>query len=268
MKTGERHAVDGTKIAYRSWEPTTPARAVVVITHGLAEHGGRYRHVAEMLAGRGYAVMIPDLRGFGVSGGRRGPLDRWDHYLDDLAVDVAAARSRRLPVVLLGHSLGGLVALSYVLEGRPAPDLLVLSAPAIAADLPLVKQVAARVLGAVMPRVSIANGLRGDQLSTDPTVGERYFADPLVHTRTTLGLGRRALTAGDACRRNLGNLAVPTLVLHGERDTIVPPAVSERLGRLPVVERVVLPGFRHEVFNENGGGPAVDRVVAWIEPRL
>lgn len=268
MRAGERHAIDSTKISYRSWEPVGPARAVIIISHGLAEHGGRYRHVAEMLAEHGYAVMVPDLRGFGVSGGRRGHVRRWDEYLDDLAVDIAAARERRLPVVLLGHSLGGLVALSYALTARTPPDLLVLSAPAIAADLPLVKQVAARVLGVVLPRVSIANGLRGDQLSTDRTVGEQYFSDPLVHTRTTLGLGRQALTAGDACRRRLGDLKMPTLVLHGEHDTIVPTAVSEPLDNLACVDRVVLPGYRHEVFNEDGGRPAVDYVAAWIGARV
>lgn len=268
MKPGERLALDGTKIAHRSWEPAASPRAVVVIVHGLAEHGGRYRHVAEMLAERGYAVMVPDLRGFGVSGGPRGHLRRWEHYLDDLAVDIAAARSRGLPVVLLGHSLGGLVALSYALGPRPAPDLLVLSAPAIDADLPRSKKLAARVLGAIAPRIRIPNGLRGDQLSTDPTVGEQYFADPLVYTSTTLGLGRLALGAGDTCRRELATLKVPTLVLHGERDSIVPPAVSEPLGSLEVVERVVLPGYRHEVFNEEGGLVAVGRVAAWIESRL
>lgn len=268
MKPGERLALDGIRISYRSWEPAVPPRAVVVIVHGLAEHGGRYRHVAEMLAERGYAVMVPDLRGFGVSGGRRAHLRRWEHYLDDLSVDIAVARARNLPVVLLGHSLGGLVSLSYALGKGPAPDLLILSAPAIDADLPRSKKLAARLLGAIAPRVSIPNGLRGHQLSTDPTVGERYFADPLVHTRTTLGLGRLALGAGDACRRDLASLQVPTLVLHGERDSIVPPRVSEPLGDLAVVERIVLPGYRHEIFNEEGGSVAVGRVTDWIESRL
>lgn len=268
MKPGERLALDGTKISYRSWEPDAAPRAVVVIVHGLAEHGGRYHHVAEMLAGRGYAVMVPDLRGFGVSGGHRGHLERWEHYLHDLAVDVAAARARNLKVVLLGHSLGAVVALSYALGKGPDPDLLVLSAPAIDTDLPRSKKLAARVLGAIAPRIRIPNGLRGDQLSTDPTVGEKYFADPLVHTHTTVGLGRLALAAGEACRRDLTNLKVPTLVLHGGRDSIVPPRVSEPLGDLAVVERVVLPGYRHEVFNEEGGSVAVGRVADWIESRL
>ncbi len=267
MTLGERTARDGTTIARRRWEATAPRRAMVLLIHGLAEHGGRYDHVARMLAARGHAVVAPDLRGFGRSGGRRAYLQRWDDYLDDVAADLELVRAEGGPVVLLGHSMGGLVALSYLLHGRPAPDLLVLSAPAIAADLPRVKQVAARVLGVVIPRVSLDNGLRGEQLSTDPTVGERYFSDPLVYTRTTLGLGRLALAAGDHCRSHLAELAVPTLVLHGADDTLVPAAISAPLGDVPGVERVVLSGLRHEIFNEGGGVAATGIVADWIEKR-
>ncbi len=219
-----------------------------------------------MLTARGHAVIAPDLRGFGRSGGKRAHLAGWHDYLDDLAVEHDSAR-RGHPLVLLGHSMGGLVALSYVLH-RPPPDFLVLSAPALANNLPRSKQIAARVLGTLLPRVAVRNGLRGEQLSTDPAVGERYFSDPLVLQSTTLGLGRHALAAADDCRDRLFELTVPTLVLHGGDDSIIPLRASEPLSAVAGVERVVLPGLRHEVFNEGGGVAATRLVVDWLEERL
>lgn len=263
--TTERVAADGTRLVTRTWRPPLTPRSTIVLVHGIAEHGGRYEHVAMLLTARGHSVRATDLRGFGASGGRRAFVRSWDDYLDDLVDDVAAARTVAAPVVLLGHSMGALVALAYALSGRPAPDRLVLSAPPLDAAIPAAKKLAARVFGVVMPRLSINNALRGDQLSRDPSVGERYFADPLVHTRTTLALGRHALMAVAHCRANLSSLTVPTLVAHGAADTIVPLPASAPFAAVPGVDRIVFPDFRHEIFNEENGVPATTRVAEWIE---
>ena len=264
----ERRASDGTRLVTHHWDPMGRPRSVIVLVHGLGEHGGRYRHVGDMLAARGHAVRATDLRGFGASGGRRGHGRDWNHHLDDLADDIAAARTIGVPVTLLGHSLGGLVALSYALSGRPAPDFLVLSAPAIDNDLPRFKKVAARILGRVAPTLAIPNGLRGDQLSRDPTVGERYFSDPLVLVKTTTGYGRHALRAAGRTRGGLNGLRLPTLVLHGAADSIIPPRVSVPLASIPGVQRREFPDFRHEIFNEEGGVAATTAVADWIESHL
>ncbi len=264
----ERRAHDGTALVTHHWDPQAAPRSIVVLVHGLGEHAGRYHHVGEMLAARGHAVRATDLRGFGASGGHRGHTRHWDHLLDDLTADITAARAAGVPVTLLGHSLGGLVALSYALSARPAPDLLVLSAPAIDNDLPRSKQVLARVLGGVAPRLAIPNGLRGEQLSRDPTVGERYFSDPLVLTRTTVGFGRHALRAAGRARSRLGELRIPTLVIHGSDDDIIPTRASMRLAGLPTVTHIAFPGFRHEIFNEEGGVAATTAVADWVESHL
>jgi len=266
--TQHRTTSDGLDLFTRTWSPHGAPRSAVVIVHGLAEHGGRYDHVGDSLARRGHAVRVTDLRGFGHSQGRRAWVRRWDDYLDDLAGDIGEARGVGAPVVLVGHSLGGLVAASYALSDRPPPDLLVLSAPGLDADIPAYKKAMARILGVVLPRVSVANGLKGHQLSRDPLVGEAYFADPLVHTRTTLRLGREGLRAGDRTRAGLAALSVPTLVIHGSHDPIVPPAISRPLDALDVVERIELDGLRHECFNEEGGAEAIDTVASWIEARV
>jgi alpha-beta hydrolase superfamily lysophospholipase len=210
-------------------------------------------------------VRATDLRGFGRSGGRRAAVDRWDDYLDDLVGDIAAARLLGVPVVLMGHSLGGLIAASYALSDRPQPDLLVLSAPAIDSAIPRYKKIAARILGRLVPHKEIPNDLDGSRLSRHAAVGERYFADPLNHHSTTVGLGREALLAAEQVRDRLSELRIPTLVIHGGADSIVPPPISAPLAALPGVSRVLLPSFRHECFNEEGGEVAIDTVAAWIE---
>ena len=263
--TWRRTVPDGTEIVTRQWDVTGEPRSSIVLVHGLGEHSGRYDHVAEALGARGHRVGASDLRGFGESGGRRAWIRRWDDYLDDLAGDVEGARAVGLPVVLLGHSLGGLVAASYALSDRPAPDLLVLSSPALDADFPLIKKLMARAFGVILPRASVANDIEGHYLSRDPAVGEAYFADPLVYTRTTLRLGRLGLLAGARTRARIGDLTIPTLVIHGSHDPLVPPAISRPLQALDVVERIELDGHRHECFNEEGGVEAIETVASWIE---
>jgi alpha-beta hydrolase superfamily lysophospholipase len=214
-------------------------------------------------------VRALDHRGFGRSGGRRAFVARFDDFLDDLSAEIADLRSSRLPVVLYGHSLGGLIALAATLSDRPRPDLLVLSAPAVAAEIPTATRLAARVLGRVLPRLMLPNGLTGDQLSRDPAVGEAYFADPLVITKSTTRLGSESFRAMDeTARRVASGIPVPTLVVHGGSDPIVPPASSEPLGALPGVERVVFPEFRHESHNEDGGTDLLATVTGWLDRQL
>ncbi len=263
--TGFRTAADGTRLRTRHWDPTGNPRSAVVIVHGLAEHSGRYEHVGAAIAARGHDVRATDLRGFGESEGRRAFIRSWSEYLDDLSGDVAAAAAIGVPVVLLGHSLGGLIAASYALDGAPAPDFLVLSAPAIDSEISAMKRALARVLGRVAPGRELDNGIDGAQLAHDPAVGERYFADPLLYPRTTLGMGRIALLAQASVRRRIHEIPEPTLVIHGAEDSLVPPAISVPFAAIPHVERIEFPGLRHETFNEDGGALAIGTVADWIE---
>jgi len=173
-----------------------------------------------------------------------------------------------VPTILYGHSLGALVALAYALWGRRAPDLLILSAPTLEAAIRGWKRVAARLLGRLVPGAALPNDIRGDQLSTDPAVGEAYFADPLVVTRTSAGFGAEWLRAMAKARESLAHLTVPTLVLHGAEDTLVPPPISEPLAAIPGVTRVLLAGLRHECHNEGGGRVALAEIGAWLDRNL
>lgn len=251
----------------RRWEPTGETRAEMVLCHGLAEHSGRYEAVGDRFAAAGIGVTAYDQIGFGASGGKRAWIEDWTDVLGQIQRHVESAIATELPVILLGHSGGGLFALEYTLSERPPPDLLVLSAPGIGGGAGWQRRLAP-VLARLAPNLEIPNGLEGSQLSRDPAVGEAYFADPLVYPKTTAKYGDSMFSAMDRVRSAIDSLAVPTFVVHGASDTIVPPRASASLGDLDVVERKLYPALRHEVFNEPEGMDVVDDVIAWIDEKL
>jgi acylglycerol lipase len=259
-------AADGTKLLVRQWTPARPAWASVLLIHGIAEHTGRYELLGNRFAAAGLEVQGYDQRGFGASGGERAYVDRWEQQLNDLGERLRSVRSDAAgrPVVLFGHSLGGLIALGYVLTDRSKPDLLVLSAPAIEATVPGWKRNVARVLSSVAPRLHIPNDFDGATLSRDPTVAERYLADPLIEHTTTARFGAEALAEQRRVQTELGRLTLPTLVIHGGDDGLVPPSSSEPLGQLASVTRRTYPGLRHELHMEPEGPAVLDDVIDWI----
>ncbi len=260
-------AGDGVTLLTRHW-PAEQARATVVLVHGLAEHSGRYEHVGGYLAEQGFDTHGFDLRGHGRSGGRRLDATRFDDFLDDLELIMERARTPGRPLVLYGHSLGGLLATAYAESDRPQPDLLVLSAPALDANLSGFLEAMLQVLGRVVPRVRVGSPVAGEQLSRDPEVGRRYFADPLVMTKGTARFGLIFLRAMKATAASISAIRVPTLVIHGEEDPLVPVATSAPLADLPGCERIVFPGLRHETHNEPEWRDVLGRVTGWLGARL
>jgi alpha-beta hydrolase superfamily lysophospholipase len=259
-----RPASDGTPLHGRHWTPKGEPWARVLIVHGIGEHSGRYERTGRLMAEAGLDVQAFDLRGHGLSGGRRVYVGRWDDFLDDVEVRLTALREPGRPLVLFGHSMGALIALTYACSDRPAPDLLVLSAPPLRANVPGWQRVLAPLLSRVAPTMVIANPISGDQLARDPAVGVAYFADPLVQPRSTARLGAELFAAMKRARSGLDRLHVPTLVIHGGADTLVPTAGSDPLGELTGVERRVLPGLRHETLNEPEGPDVVAGIVEWL----
>jgi alpha-beta hydrolase superfamily lysophospholipase len=262
-------AADGTDILVRDWTAGASAGsgwASVLLVHGLGEHSGRYEHVGDQMAAAGLDVHAYDHRGNGGSGGRRGHVDRWAQYHDDLAERLAVVRrdSGGHPVVLYGHSMGGLVVLGYLLTDRPKPDLVVLSSPALDSTLAEWKKALAPTLSRILPTLAIPNGIDGRTLSRDPSVADKVGADPLATKSSTTRFGAEALVEQARVRRAYLGLTLPTLVLHGLDDGLVPPEASEILGRLPNVERRTYPGLRHELHNEPEGPAIIAEIIDWI----
>lgn len=271
MKSSEGTFVtsDGTELFTRTWEADTP-RYEVLLVHGLGEHSGRWAEPMSHLVSRGATVHTYDLRGHGRSSGDRVDLERFDQFHDDISemAKATVAKSGK-PWVLYGHSLGGLQCSGYLIDGRdPQPNIGVLSAPALEADVPAVLRLAAAVAGRIAPGFRMDNSITGDQLSKDPKVGEVYFADSLVESRPTARFGKCVFGEQARLADKHASISIPTLVIHGADDPLVPPSASAGLAASEGVERRLYPTIRHELHNEPEGADIMGDVADWIEAKL
>jgi alpha-beta hydrolase superfamily lysophospholipase len=247
------------RVYVRRWPAAEPAR-VVVIVHGYGEHIGRYEHVAESLVARGSTVVGPDHVGHGRSGGERALITSFEPIVDDLRTVVQETR-RELPLVMIGHSMGGLIATRYAQRYRADLAGLVLSGPAVGLG-PILRE----WLAAPQPP---SEPIDVTTLSRDPTVGEAYAADPLVWHG---GWKRATLQALAAAQNDIAEGpsldGLPLLYIHGEEDALVPVERAR-----PVVERVsgpdremyILANARHEVFNERDKTETIRLVADFVE---
>ena len=260
--------------------PARPARGAVLIVHGLGEHAGRYDHVAARLAQAGWAVARYDQRGHGRSGGPRGAIARPDSLLTDLAAVIAhlkAAGSGGLPgpLVLLGHSMGGLVAGRFVAEGlapQPAPwwqavDALVMSSPALDPGMSVAQKLLLMLAAPIAPDLALGNGLLPDWVCSDPAVVRAYIADPLNHDRVTPRLVRFIVDGGALVRQQATQWRLPTLLLYAGADRCVAPSGSAAFaGSAPskVLQAQCYGGMAHEIFNEPGQARVLADLSAWL----
>lgn len=258
---------DGFTQLRRHWAAADP-RAAMLIVHGIGEHSGRYEHVGRFFSELGIDTLGYDQRGFGQSGGRRAFVKSFDQYLDDVEELLAERRQLGVPVILMGHSLGGLVVTTYLVGDRPEPDLAVISAPALEADVPAWQKTLAPVLGRLVPKQHIPSKIEAELLSRDPAVQQAYVDDPLVIAGATAGLGNEIFTTMKQTSSKLDRLDVPAYVLHGGDDRLVPTSASEALGRLPDVTRKVWDGLRHECLNEPEQDAVMAAIAQWINGRL
>jgi len=260
---------DGVGLITRHWAAAAP-RAGVLLVHGLGEHSGRWEHVGDQLAAAGLETFGWDHRGFGASAGERAWIDRWSRFHDDVEDRLAAVRAALpgKPAILYGHSMGGLIALGYCVSDRPLPDLLVLSAPGIDDNAPGWKHALAPLLARILPHVRIANGIPPEMLSRDPARQEAARTDQLMINSSTTAFGARFFEEQARVRAAASRLSIPTLVIHGLDDPIVPPAATEALAALPGVTRRAYAGIRHELHNEPEGRQILADVIAWIDDRL
>ncbi len=268
-------APDGVRLFWRSVVPET-VRARVVFIHGYSDHSGRYPHVLDALAARGFAVHAFDYRGHGRSEGRRGHISRFDEYLSDLSTYVARVRSEAsgsAPLFLVAHSHGGLIALRWLLDRPAGIEGAVLTCPFIALgfDPPALKVAAAKVIGKVIPFLPLGNELVAEDLTRDPDFQEETRNDPLYgHTTTPRWFTQMQLVQEEVMRR-ASEIVTPLLILQADDDKIVSPSASKGLfDSLGVGDKTweSYEGMRHEIFREIGKEEPIERTIGWLESHL
>lgn len=256
-------------------------RAVVLVVHGLGEHAWRYNALANQLNEWGFSVRAYDQRGHGDSSGKPGCLPASDTLLRDLSDVLEDTRaslggSPDVPLVLLGHSMGGLVAALYVArelaaERVPPVDALVLSSPALDPGLDRRQRWLLAVLPSVLPNLTVANGLNPQLISHDPDVVQAYLADPQVHDRMSPRLGRFIADGGPQVLAQAPVWSVPTLLLYAGSDGLVNPQGSRRFAAAAPPDMVQSHCFEdmyHEIFNELERQEVLDHLRSWLNDRF
>jgi alpha-beta hydrolase superfamily lysophospholipase len=267
---------DGLALHLRVWPAATARRGAVVLVHGLGEHIDRYDHVARSLNALGFSVVGYDHRGHGRSPGPRGGMPSDDALCADLGRVLRAAHaSFPGPLVLVGHSLGGLIAGRFVSEGlQPAPaawwcaiDALVMSSPALDPGTNAVQKLLLAIVAPLLPNLAVSNGLKVDWVSRNPTVVTAYAGDALVHDRITGRLGLFVARQGPAVIAAAPRWTTPTLLMWAGADRCVSPAGSAAFAAgapQGVVTTREWPGLFHEIFNEPEQDDVLKAMNDWL----
>lgn len=255
---------DGNRLYRLDW-PVAGATRTALIVHGLGEHAGRYEHVAGWLNQHGLSVCAFDLYGHGRSSGRRGHLAT-DTQLVDHLVEVSASLPG--PVILIGHSLGGLIASSAIAHDRIKPTGLVLSSPALAVPTHAWQRAALAILPRWAPNLTLGNGLEPAHLSHDPKIVQAYRDDPLVHDRICARLGGFVAGEGARVRERAATWPVRTLLLYAGADRLVDPAGSDAWSAKaprPLATSCRFNTLYHEIFNEPDAAPVFKALEDWLD---
>ncbi len=268
---------DDVTIYMQGWETEGKPKAIVCLVHGLGEHTGRYAHVGKVFNDAGYALYGFDLRGHGQTHGPRGHFPSLDVVIQDIRQFVEFQRQNNpgLPVFLYGHSLGGLLTLTYVLQNPDGLKGVIVTDAALRSALQeqKLKVAMAKLLGTLAPAMTIPSGLDATTISRDPAVVEKYVNDPLVHDKTSMGLGKAALDAIDLCFSHAKEFKPPLLMMHGTADKLTYPSGSQDFAKLASetnkdVALKLLDGFYHEPHNEPEQADVFKMMIEWMDKHL
>ena len=267
-------SADGTQLFVQRWPAPGTVHGTVQVVHGLGEHIGRYAAVAQALNGAGWHVVGHDQRGHGRSEGARGTVPAGPGFLADLAAVMDAVRKAGRHV-LLGHSMGGLVAARFAAEALAAApaawsrplDGLVLSSPALDLGLNTFQKALLTVLGPLAPDLRVGNGLKPTWISRDAGVVQAYVDDPRVHDRITPRLVRFMQDSGAQVQAQAQRWQLPTLLLWAGADRCVAPRGSVAFAAAApaaVVSSQAYPELFHEIFNEPERAQVLTRLMQWL----
>ena len=271
---GSFQSGSGANIFYRCWAPAEP-RAVLMLTHGLAEHSGRYGDFASFFADAGIATYALDFPGHGRSDGKRGHIRDFQEYTDALGALLSLAREAHpdIPFVLFGHSMGGLIAADFLLQHQSEFVAAVLTGAAIQSPQQPSSIVLFinRVIASVMPRLGVLR-MDASGISRDPQVISDYENDPLVYRgKSTVGLVTALFSAMKRVVDNATSIRLPMLIMHGSVDSLTAVEGSKLLHDSISSEDkkiVIYDGLYHEILNEPERKNVMEDILQWLETRI
>jgi alpha-beta hydrolase superfamily lysophospholipase len=266
---------DGLEMYSKAWTPKGKAKGVVCLVHGVGEHIGRYQWDGEALAAKGYVLAGFDQRGFGRSDGPRGFTPSLETYFEDIDrfLDEAARRYPGLPRFLYGHSMGAMLVLVYTPLRNPAMAGVIATAPGFKSQIEEQKGkvILTKLLGKVLPSISMQSGLDVPEISRDPQVVEDYTNDPLVHTTVTAGWGLSMLKAIDLAFKHAPRFPLPLLLMHGTIDKVAYPSSSQIFADLAPKDKLTLKmwdGFKHELHTDPEKAQVFKFMIEWLDKHL
>ena len=278
-KEGKFQGCKGLSLYYQCWLPDMEPRATLLIVHGWAEHSGRYMNPVNYFVSKGYAIYCHDLRGHGKSEGKRGYIERFSYYLEDLKTFDGTVRSRSgdTRIFLVGHSMGGTIATAYSISQQHELAGLVLSGAALelGSSLPTVLAAVltpfARILSLLVPRLGIT-ALDAAAISQDQAVVDAYVNDPLVYRgKITCRMGAELIQTLQSLPSRMPEITLPVLIMHGTADRLSSTEGSRMLYDRVTSEDKTLKlydGFHHEIFNEPEHKQVLADVESWLNTRI
>jgi acylglycerol lipase len=273
MAEGTFEGVSGYKIFYRAWRPAAKPRAVVVISHGFNSHSGQYLWVAEQLVARGHAVYALDHRGRGKSDGERFYVEKFADYTSDLArfIGLAKAAEPGLPVYLLGHSAGGVIACMYALEHQAELAGLICESFAFQVPAPDFALAVLKGLAHVAPHAHVLK-LKNEDFSRDPKVVEAMNKDPLIaHEVQPTQTVAEMVRADEHLKEGFQQIKLPVLIIHGTQDKATKPSGSQLFHAHAGSSDKTLKlydGHFHDLLNDLGKEAVLTDILTWIDARL
>ena len=269
-EAGTFQGARGLKLYYQTWFPQAVARAVIVIVHGHGGHSSIFNRLIEYLVPRDYIIYSFDLRGHGRSPGQRGYINSWAEYREDLAAFLNLVKTQQpdLPLLAIGQSMGGTIALDYVLRESTQLSGLMLMSPALGLSISTWKLLLGRVLSGIWPRFALNTSLDFTTGSRDPKMVAACAQDPLRHRQGTARLATELLQTINWVNARAMDLQIPLLILHGGADRITPLQSSQMFFSnvtLSDKEMYEYPDSYHELQNDLDYQKVLADLHSWIE---
>ncbi|MBN2460661.1 MAG: lysophospholipase [Candidatus Cloacimonetes bacterium] len=265
---------EGVTLFFRRWSPRISPLAAIIIVHGLGDHSNRYQKLVDFFISRQYQIYAFDLRGHGQSPGKRGHINNWGEFREDLSefMKLVQREKPNLPIFLFGHSMGGVITLEYCLRNSPRINGLVCSAPALGeTGISRLKWALAYIMNHLGPGLVVSTGLDISLLSRDQSYITETRDDPLYHCQATPRLGMELSKAANWIQENARLLINPLLIVHGSDDAISLLSGSHRFIRNVVFADALLKEYRggyHELHSDICYGQVLNDIGIWCQDHL